>query len=107
MVAMIPVSVVGAEETYISLAKSDTIAKMIGFPFFPISITWPWFGLLGFVPLPTKWFIDFGEPIDVSGYGTDAANNLMLVSQLTDQVRNEVQGMILARLALRKSVFLG
>jgi 1-acyl-sn-glycerol-3-phosphate acyltransferase len=55
---MIPVSVVGAEETYISLAKSDFIARLIGFPYFPISPTFPWFGLLGFVPMPTKWLAD-------------------------------------------------
>jgi 1-acyl-sn-glycerol-3-phosphate acyltransferase len=104
---MIPVSVVGAEETYISLAKSDFIARLIGFPFFPISITWPWLGPLGFVPLPTKWYIDFGEPIPTDGYGPGAANNLMLVSQLTDQTRNVVQNMIYSRLARRNSVFFG
>ena len=34
---IIPVSVVGAEETYMSLYKSEAIAKLIGFPFFPIT----------------------------------------------------------------------
>lgn len=104
---IIPVAVVGAEETYISLAKSPAMARLIGFPYFPISPTFPWLGLLGFVPLPTKWYIDFGEPIPVDSYGPGAANNVMLVSQLTDQVRNVVQEMIYARLAQRKSVFLG
>lgn len=104
---IIPVSVVGAEETYISLTKSPTLAKLIGFPYFPISPTWPWFGLLGFVPLPTKWFIDFGEPIPMDAYGPEAANNLVLVSQLTDQVRNIVQEMIYARLSKRASIFFG
>jgi 1-acyl-sn-glycerol-3-phosphate acyltransferase len=104
---IIPVSVVGAEETYISLYKSNTIAKLIGFPYFPISPTFPWLGMLGFVPLPTKWYIDFGEPIPMNGYGSAAANNLVLVSQLTDQVRNIVQQMIYSRLEQRKSVFLG
>lgn len=98
---------VGAEETYISLGKSDTIAKLIHFPYFPISPTFPWFGLLGFVPLPTKWYIDFGEPIPMDGYTPAAENNLVLVSQLTDQVRNVVQQMIYDRLAQRKSIFLG
>jgi len=104
---MIPVSVVGAEETYISLAKSERAAKAIHFPYFPISPTFPWTGLFGFVPLPTKWFIDFGEPIPVDSYGPGAVDNVMLVSQLTDQVRNVVQDMIYNRLAQRKSVFLG
>ena len=100
-------SVVGAEETYISLHKSETIAKLIGFPFFPITPTWPLLGLLGFIPLPTKWYIDFGEPIPMEQYGPEAANNLVLVSQLTDQVRNIVQQMIYDRLGQRRSVFLG
>jgi 1-acyl-sn-glycerol-3-phosphate acyltransferase len=104
---IIPVSVVGAEETYISLYKSATMARLIGFPYFPISITFPWLGLLGFVPLPTKWYIDFGEPMDMQTYGVEAAQNELLISQLTDQVRNVVQEMIFDRLAQRQSVFFG
>ena len=102
---IIPVSVVGAEETYISLAKSATGAKITGLPYFPISPTFPWLGLLGLVPLPTRWYIDFGEPIILDGFGPDAAQNLVLVSQLSDQVRNTVQEMIHGRLAQRSSVF--
>lgn len=104
---LIPVAVVGAEETYISLHKSATLAKLTGFPYFPISLTFPWLGLLGFVPLPTKWYIDIGTPIPTAHYGPRAANNLMLVSQLTDQVRNVVQEMLHTRLAKRRSVFTG
>lgn len=104
---VIPVSIVGAEETYISLYKSPTLARLIGFPYFPISPTFPWFGLLGFVPLPTKWFIDFGAPISLDGYSPEATNNLVLISQLSDQVRNIIQQMIYSRLSLRRSVFLG
>ena len=102
---IIPVSVVGAEETYISLAKSQVAAKVTSLPYVPITPTFPWLGLLGFVPLPTKWYIDFGEPIPVDSYGPDAADNLVLISQLTDQVRNTVQEMVDARLAQRRSVF--
>jgi hypothetical protein len=59
------------------------------------------------VPLPTKWFIDFGRPIPTDHYGPDAAENLVLISQLTDQVRNIVQEMLYERLEQRRSVFLG
>jgi 1-acyl-sn-glycerol-3-phosphate acyltransferase len=104
---MIPVSVVGAEETYISLAKSPLMAKLIGFPYFPISPTFPWCGLLGFIPIPTKWYIDFGEPVQVNQYSTGSDNNPMLISQLTDHMRNLVQQMIYNRLSKRKSVFFG
>jgi 1-acyl-sn-glycerol-3-phosphate acyltransferase len=102
---MIPVSIVGAEETYISLTRVDFFARLTGLPYFPITMTWPWLGPLGFVPLPTKWYIDFGEPIPTAAYGPASVNNLVLVSQLTNQVRNTVQDMLLARLAKRSSVF--
>jgi 1-acyl-sn-glycerol-3-phosphate acyltransferase len=104
---ILPVAVVGAEETYVSIAKSDVMAKLIGFPYFPITPTFPWLGPLGVIPLPTKWYIDIGEPIPMDGYGPKADQNLMLVSQLTDQVRGIVQKMINERLAQRKSVFRG
>jgi 1-acyl-sn-glycerol-3-phosphate acyltransferase len=104
---ILPVAVVGAEETYISLAKSDLMAKLIGFPYFPISPTFPWLGPLGLIPLPTKWYIDIGEPIPMDGYGPQAGQDLILVSQLTDQVRGVVQKMINERLAQRQSIFAG
>jgi hypothetical protein len=79
---------------------------LTGFPYFPISLRFPWLGLLGVVPLPSKWYIDFGEPISMDSYEPDAAENLVVVSQLTDQVRNVVQEMIHDRLNQRRSVFL-
>jgi 1-acyl-sn-glycerol-3-phosphate acyltransferase len=103
---MIPVSVVGAEETYIAVAQSSLMARLTGFPYFPISLRFPWLGLLGVIPLPSKWYIDFGEPIPMDSYEPDAAENLVVVSQLTDQVRNTVQEMIYDRLRERRSVFL-
>ena len=102
---IIPVAVVGAEETYISLVKSPVLAKLTGLPYFPISPTFPWLGLLGLVPLPTKWYIDFGEPIPMDTCGPDAADNVVFLSQLSDQVRNIVQEMIYSRLSKRRSIF--
>jgi 1-acyl-sn-glycerol-3-phosphate acyltransferase len=104
---IVPISVVGAEETYIVLRKSPFLAKVTGLPWVPITPTLPWLGLLGLVPLPTKWYIDFGEPVSMDIYGPDAANNVVLISQLTDHIRNIVQEMVHTRLAQRRSVFFG
>ncbi len=104
---IIPVSVVGAEETYVSIYKSPVLAKLTGFPYFPISLRFPWLGLLGMVPYPTKWYIDFGEPIPMDEYGEAAAENLVLVNRLTEEVRGEIQHMIYERLEKRQSVFFG
>ncbi|NIV38503.1 MAG: glycerol acyltransferase [Anaerolineae bacterium] len=104
---IIPVSVVGSEETYFTLAKLPTFSGITGIPYLPITLRFPWLGLLGIVPLPTKWYIDFGEPILVNNYGADSADSMVQVSQLTDQVRNTVQNMVHHRLAHRRSVFFG
>jgi 1-acyl-sn-glycerol-3-phosphate acyltransferase len=104
---IVPISVVGAEETYVALRKSPFLAKLTGLPWFPITPTLPWLGLLGLIPLPTKWYIDFGEPVPLDAYGADAADNVVLISQLTDHVRNIVQEMVHTRLAQRRSIFLG
>ena len=103
---IIPVSVVGAEETYISIAKSSMLARLTGFPYFPISLRFPWLGILGVIPLPSKWYIDFGEPIAVDMYSSDSANDLVLISELTDQIRNVIQDMINNRLEMRRSIFI-
>lgn len=102
---IIPVSVVGAEETYVTLAQSNTLARLTGSPYFPISARFPWLGPLGMIPLPTKWYVDFGEPIPIDDDTSDGVDDLVLVSQLADQVRNAVQEMVFDRLAQRKSVF--
>lgn len=104
---IIPVSVVGSEETYITLAKLPTFSGVTGIPYLPVTLRFPWLGLLGIVPLPTKWYVDFGEPIPVNNYGADSAGSIVKVSQLTDQVRNTVQEMIHSRLAQRRSIFFG
>jgi len=104
---LIPVSVVGAEETYITLRDTPIISNFTGYPIPPISLRWPWLGLLGLVPLPTKWYIDFGEPISVDQYGPEAVDNLILISQLTNDVRNVIQKMIYRRLSERDSIFFG
>jgi hypothetical protein len=101
------VSVVGSEETYVTLAKLPTFSEITGIPYLPITLRFPWLGLLGIVPLPSKWYIDFGAAIPVNDYDLDAAHNMAQVSQLSDQVRNTVQEMIHNRLAQRRSVFFG
>lgn len=104
---MIPVAVVGAEEIHPMLANAEPIAKILGFPFFPLTPTWPWLGPLGFIPLPSKWYIQIGEPIPTAQYGPEGAEDPLLVSQLTNRVRDTIQDMLLKKLEERSGVFLG
>ncbi len=104
-VPIIPVSVVGAEEIYPNLMRVDWLGKPIGAPYMPITPMWPWFGLLGLVPLPTKWTIEFGRPIDTSKTRERDAENFLVVQRLTRQVRDEIQGTIHKHLLRRETVF--
>ncbi|MEU9320792.1 lysophospholipid acyltransferase family protein [Streptomyces sp. NPDC048295] len=104
-VPIIPCSIVGAEEIYPMIGNSKTLARLLGFPYFPITPTFPWLGPLGAVPLPTKWTIQFGEPISTAGYPVEAAEDPMLMFNLTDQVREQIQHTLYKLLVQRRSVF--
>jgi 1-acyl-sn-glycerol-3-phosphate acyltransferase len=103
---IVPVAVVGSEEIYPKLADSPTLARAVGAPFVPITPTFPWLGALGLVPLPSRWRIEFCEPIDLSGYAADAADDRRVVFDLSEQVRETIQQTLYQNLAKRRSVFL-
>ncbi|MDX2706249.1 lysophospholipid acyltransferase family protein [Streptomyces sp. PA03-6a] len=104
-VPIVPCSIVGAEEIYPMVGNAKTVARLLGFPYFPVTPTFPWLGPLGMVPLPTKWTIQFGEPIPTDGYAPEAAEDPMLVFNLTDQVRETIQHTLYKLLVQRRSVF--
>jgi 1-acyl-sn-glycerol-3-phosphate acyltransferase len=101
---IIPVAVVGAEEAAPMLGKVTWFAKNIGIPWIPVTPTFPWIGPAGLLPLPSKWFIEFGTPIDLGGaHGADAAEDRLLVNKLADQIRTQIQTMVDGLLAKRRS----
>lgn len=104
---IIPVSVVGAEEIHPVLHQSQLAARALGFPYFPITPTFPLLGLLGVIPLPSKWMIHFGEPIRTDGYDPKDADNFLVVSRVTKQVRDSIQVKLHELRKRRGSVFLG
>ena len=104
-VPIIPCSIVGAEEIYPMLGNMKTLARLVGAPYAPITPTWPLLGPLGLVPLPSKWIIEFGPPVDTAELGPGAADDPMLVFDLTDQVRETIQQTLYSLLMQRRSVF--
>ena len=102
---IIPTAIVGAEETYPMIANATVVARLIGLPYFPITPTFPLLGPLGLIPLPSKWFIHFGEPIHTDHFPDNAADDPMLVFDLTDQVREQIQQTLYRLLMQRTSVF--
>ncbi|MET0740323.1 MAG: 1-acyl-sn-glycerol-3-phosphate acyltransferase [Candidatus Nanopelagicales bacterium] len=102
---IIPVSIVGAEEIYPIIGDAKLLARLLGLPYFPITPTFPWLGPIGLIPLPSKWIIEFGNPIPTDGFGENAADDPMLVFNITDQVRETIQHTLYSLLMQRRSVF--
>jgi 1-acyl-sn-glycerol-3-phosphate acyltransferase len=100
---IVPTSIVGSEEIHPKLGEAPIVAKLLGLPYFPLTPTFPWLGPLGLIPLPSKWFIDFGQPIETARYGPEGADDRLLVSELTDRVRRQVQSGVDRRLAGRRT----
>jgi 1-acyl-sn-glycerol-3-phosphate acyltransferase len=104
-VPIVPCSVVGAEEIYPLVGNVPALARLLGLPYLPVTPFFPWLGPLGLVPLPSKWLIEFGEPIRTDSYDEGAADDPMLVFNVTDQVRETIQQTLYSLLVQRGSVF--
>ena len=104
---IIPCSIVGSEEIYPMLADVKVLARVLGVPYFPITPLFPLAGPVGLVPLPSKWHIAFGEPIDTSGYDEHAADDPMVTFEITDQVRENIQQTLFGLLSRRGNTFFG
>jgi 1-acyl-sn-glycerol-3-phosphate acyltransferase len=103
---IVPVSIVGSEEIMPMLYNAKTLARIFGFPYFPVTPTFPWLGPLGLIPIPSKWTIEFGEPIATDDQAEDAWQDPLTVFELTDRVRDEIQQTLNRNLLHRRSVFL-
>jgi 1-acyl-sn-glycerol-3-phosphate acyltransferase len=104
---MIPCAIIGAEETNPMLRRVDGAARALGLPYLPVTPTFPWLGPLGLLPAPTKWTIQFAEPIRVDDYGPEAADDHVLVGRLSVRVQASIDEMLRDGLSRRKSVWFG
>lgn len=102
---IIPVAVVGSEELHPVVADLTPLARALRLPAAPVTPTFPWFGLAGLIPLPSKWLIAFGKPIEVAHLGRDAALDARLVLELSEQVREWIQGAVRRLLPRRRTIF--
>ncbi len=95
-VPIVPVGIVGAEEQMPQIARLPI--KLFGAPYFPITAT--------LVPLPVRYRIYYGEPIDVAGqWDSEAADSPDEVSRLAAQVKAAVQSLLARGLRERTGVF--
>ena len=104
-VPLVPVAVVGAEEAHPVLFKTHTLARAVGLPFLPVTPTFPLLGPLGALPLPSKWSIRFGPPLTPGDLAPGAADDALRVSQVTEELRAQIQQMLDLDRRAREGVF--
>jgi 1-acyl-sn-glycerol-3-phosphate acyltransferase len=104
---IVPCSIVGSEEIYPMIGDIKLLARLFGLPYFPITPLFPLAGPIGMIPLPSKWHIEFGEPIPTADYDDSAPEDPMITFELTDQVRETIQQTLYRLLANRRNTFLG
>ncbi len=99
---IVPVAVVGSEEQAPAIANVKWLARLLGMPAFPVTLTWPWLGPLGMIPLPTKYRIYFGKPLRLQG---DPHDEDSAIERHVDKVKSAIRAMLDRGLRRRAGVF--
>lgn len=105
---IVPVAVVGAEEAQPIFAHVTALQKLTGLIYFPITPTFPHFGLLASAMyLPAKFTIRFLPPIRTDDMGETPWEDQALVQTVAQDVRETIQEELLDMLGKRRSVWFG
>ena len=104
-VPLIPVAIVGAEEIYPMVADWSELAARLKLPYFPITPLFPWLGPLGAIPLPSKWLIEFCDPVPTHGFAPDQCEDAEVIAELADKVKDTIATKIDELLAERGPAF--
>lgn len=102
---IIPVAIVGAEEVHPVLFELPALGRAIGLPTLPITATFPWLGAAGLIPLPSKWHIAFGPPIETALLGGEAADEQGIALDISEEVRSWIQNRLTDLLGRRTTPF--
>ncbi len=93
---VVPIGVVGAEEQAPSLLDLKPLARLLSFPYLPLTPT------LVPIPLPTRYRILFGEPMRFSGSPDDED---AVLQEKVEAVRDAIRALLARGLEERRHVF--
>jgi 1-acyl-sn-glycerol-3-phosphate acyltransferase len=99
---IVPVGIAGGEEQSPGIANIRSIGKLFGSPAFPITLTFPWLGALGFIPLPVKYEIEFGEPLH---FECDPTEEDAAIEARVEVVKDAIRDLIATCRGRRRSWF--
>jgi len=99
---IVPVAVVGSEEQAPAIANLTQLGRVLGLPAFPITLTFPWLGPLGLLPLPAKYRIHIGKPMHFEG---DPDDEDAVIGRKVQRVVDTIQGMLDEGVRQRPGIF--
>jgi len=99
---IVPVGIVGGEEQSPGLANLRSLGKLVGSPAFPITLTFPWLGPAGFIPLPVKYRLSFGEPLRFEG---DPTEDDATIGAKVEVVKDAIRKLVESGLSKRRGWF--
>jgi 1-acyl-sn-glycerol-3-phosphate acyltransferase len=83
---IVPCAIVGSEEASPAISRTGWLAERLGLPLVPGTSALR-FGTAALVPLPSRWTLRFGAPVDVSGHAPEAADDPAVVAGIAERVR--------------------
>ena len=106
-VPIVPFALIGAEEIYPMIGRSEQLGRLLGAPYLPITPFFPLFGVAGMIPLPTKWTIAFGQRIYLYRESRFRGSASIDFEAMSERLRRTVQILVRRHLGRRGSIFLG
>src|SRR3954454_15861034 len=107
-VPIVPIAVVGAEEAMPIFAHVPLLQRLTGLIYFPVNHAFPHFGLAaGLMYLPAQFKIRFLEPLDMSEYPPETADDPAEVQTIAERIRTRIQLELDGMVGERRSVWFG
>ena len=107
-VPIVPIAVVGAEESMPIIVKNGTLAKLLGLPYFPVTANMLAFGPLGaLMYFPAKFKLRVLDPIYFDAPADQERYSKSLVMDEADRIRVLIQDALYDMLRTRSSVWFG
>jgi 1-acyl-sn-glycerol-3-phosphate acyltransferase len=107
-VPVVPIAVIGAEESMPIVFKSSRVAKLMGLPYFPITANMLMMGPLGVVGyLPTKFRLRVLPPVYFDVAPDQERYSRSRVMDESERIRTMVQEALYDMLRTRRSVWFG
>lgn len=99
---IVPVAIVGGEESIVSVYNARRLARVLGLPYAPVSPWLPLLGPLAYLPMPVKFHIRFGKPLRFEGPSDDED---AVIDHKVEVVKRAIRDQLEIGLAARKGIF--